>query len=69
MEHFTKNTKQVSHWCKKCHKYTMHRVDQGRLGPCLEHAASGLSGEQERRQKKLEEERQNPTLWEIFPFH
>jgi len=39
-EHYTKNTVEVSAWCKKCEKLTMHRVDrdtqQGRLGPCLE---------------------------------
>ena len=38
-EHYTKNTVEVSGWCLKCGKNTMHRVDhdtqQGRLGPCL----------------------------------
>jgi hypothetical protein len=38
-EHYTKNTVEVSAWCLKCDKMTMHRVDQdaqqGRLGPCL----------------------------------
>lgn len=39
-EHFTRSTVEASHWCAKCQKRTMHRVDadaqQGRLGPCLE---------------------------------
>lgn len=36
MEHYTKNTLAVSAWCPKCRKETMHRVDAGRRGPCLE---------------------------------
>ena len=36
-EHYTKNTETVTHWCKKCNRETTHRVDSGRLGPCLEH--------------------------------
>lgn len=35
-EHYTKNTVSVSAWCPKCRKETMHRVDAGRRGPCLE---------------------------------
>jgi len=34
-EHFTKNTIEASFWCSKCGKATMHRVDDGRRGPCL----------------------------------
>ena len=34
-EHYTKNTVQVSVWCKACSKFTPHRVDGGRRGPCL----------------------------------
>ena len=35
-EHYSKAVVQVSVWCKVCHKDTMHRVDSGRRGPCLE---------------------------------
>lgn len=35
-EHYTRNTVQVSAWCPKCRKETMHRVDAGQRGPCLE---------------------------------
>jgi hypothetical protein len=38
-QHFTKLTVSATGWCRKCQKFTMHRVDQdrdqGRLGPCL----------------------------------
>jgi hypothetical protein len=35
-EHYTKNTIEASAWCDRCHRATMHRVDNGRRGPCLE---------------------------------
>lgn len=35
-EHFTKNTVQAKLWCKRCFRYTMHRIDSGRKGPCLD---------------------------------
>ena len=35
-EHYTKNTIAVSVWCNPCGKFTIHRVDDGRRGPCLE---------------------------------
>jgi DNA segregation ATPase FtsK/SpoIIIE-like protein len=34
-EHFPKETVEASAWCSKCGKGTMHRVDNGLLGPCL----------------------------------
>lgn len=34
-EHFTKNTISAEFWCNKCQKYTQHRIDDGRKGPCL----------------------------------
>jgi hypothetical protein len=34
-EHYTKNTVSVTQFCKKCWWVTPHRVDNGRLGPCL----------------------------------
>ena len=35
-QHFTRNTVSASHWCGKCGKSTQHRIDDKRLGPCLE---------------------------------
>jgi len=44
-EHFTKNTVEARLWCRKCSKFTMHRIDrdkdQGRRGPCLDCIARG----------------------------
>lgn len=34
-EHFTKSTIEAQCWCLKCNRSTMHRVDNGRKGPCL----------------------------------
>jgi hypothetical protein len=50
-EHYTKNTLECTAWCNKCQRNTQHRVDGGRRGPCLEHAAPALSAAQLRRQK------------------
>lgn len=35
-QHYPKDTVAVQVWCNPCHKETMHRVDAGRRGPCLE---------------------------------
>jgi len=35
-QHYTKLTVEAQHYCNKCGRMTMHRVDDGRLGPCLE---------------------------------
>ena len=34
-EHYSKQTVSVSAPCFKCMKPTEHRVDSGRLGPCM----------------------------------
>lgn len=34
-EHYTKLTVSAMHHCGPCGKQTEHRVDKGRLGPCL----------------------------------
>ncbi len=35
-QHFTRNTVSAQAYCPKCGKQTMHRVDDRRIGPCLE---------------------------------
>jgi hypothetical protein len=35
-QHYTRSTVSASRYCRKCHKATAHRVDDGQLGPCLE---------------------------------
>jgi ribosomal protein L44E len=35
-EHFTRNTVSASFFCNKCGKFTQHRIDDGRKGPCLD---------------------------------
>jgi hypothetical protein len=34
-ERFNKRTVEASVWCLKCGGETMHRIDNGRRGPCL----------------------------------
>ena len=35
-QHFTRSTVSASFFCGKCGRMTMHRIDGGRKGPCLE---------------------------------
>ena len=35
-EHFTRNTLTATAWCAKCARSTEHRIDDGRVGPCLD---------------------------------
>jgi hypothetical protein len=60
-EHYTKLTVSAMHFCSKREKSTEHRVDGGRLGPCLncieklqiEHAYNEQMKRQEQRQGVL----------------
>lgn len=63
-EHYTRNTLETTAWCPTCGRSTQHRVDGGRRGPCLEHAAPELSKAQQRRRAAEELRRQNPTLFD-----
>ena len=35
-QHYTRNTVSAQAYCPKCGKQTMHRVDDRRIGPCLD---------------------------------
>lgn len=35
-QHFTRSTVSASFYCGKCERFTQHRIDGGRKGPCLE---------------------------------
>ena len=35
-QHYPRNTVSASEWCAKCGKNTQHRIDDRRVGPCLE---------------------------------
>jgi ribosomal protein L44E len=61
-EHYTKNTVQVSVWCKPCGKMTRHRVDSGRRGPCLECMEKNEKQRLERAKPKTK-----PVQMEMFP--
>lgn len=34
-QHFTRNTVSAEFWCAKCQRFTQHRIDDCRKGPCL----------------------------------
>jgi hypothetical protein len=66
--HETRNTTEVSAWCNTCNRRTMHRVDDRRRGPCMEHTATGcgdegLSKKQAKVRAKMEREEREPRLF------
>jgi hypothetical protein len=36
MQHYTRNTVSAAAWCPKCRAQTQHRIDDRRVGPCLD---------------------------------
>jgi hypothetical protein len=52
MQHYPKNVSAVWIWCNVCNRRTMHRVDDRRVGSCVEQHVFGLSKAQEKRAKK-----------------
>lgn len=64
-EHYTRNTLECTGYCKKCQRFTQHRVDGGRRGPCIDpgHPVAGTKKD-ELRKRKAEQRRQNPPLFE-----
>jgi hypothetical protein len=35
-QHYPKNTVSADAWCVRCRAQTQHRIDDGRVGPCLD---------------------------------
>lgn len=62
-QHYTRSTTQVLAYRPTCNRNTMNRVDDRRLGPCLEHEASGRSKKQIENDKRLAEEAGQPGLF------
>lgn len=54
-EHYTRRTETATAWCARCKRNTTHRVDGGRLGPCLDpqHPIPKLSPKSPRTQQSL----------------
>jgi hypothetical protein len=47
MQHYQRNVTAIMKWCEHCGRKTMHRVDESRVGNCMESHAEGLSKKQE----------------------
>lgn len=63
-EHFTRNTLEATAWCRKCQRTTLHRIDDGRTGPCLEHDSQQLTREQIARDTRAKRNFQQRKLFE-----
>jgi hypothetical protein len=62
--HYTKNTVEASAWCLRCNRVTMHRVDQGRIGPCLECCAKLDAAHKERSEVSPDPTGRQRGLWD-----
>lgn len=64
-EHYTKNVIADTSFCKKCGRPTLHRVDGGRLGPCIDpkHPVQEMTQAQRKRKQKEARDRENPSLF------
>ena len=63
MEHYPRNTTKVTKYCPTCGRMTLHRVDDRRVGVCIEQHVRGMSKAQEKRAAKKEYDEQNPSLF------
>lgn len=62
-QHYTRNTSAVLAYCPTCNRKTMHRVDDRRIGPCLEHGAREFTRKQAREREKREAEQEQGSLF------
>jgi len=64
-EHYTKNCEGDTTWCAKCQRMTLHRVDSGRLGPCIDpkHPVPKETRKQQKRRADEEKARIQPGLF------
>lgn len=62
-EHYSKQTVSVSAFCAKCNKHTEHRVDKGRLGPCVR-CVEKLQDQSVLNEIERRREAQQSLLWE-----
>jgi hypothetical protein len=64
-QHYTRNTVEAEAWCRKCSKFTMHRIDGVKLGPCLKCMAhsrtvKGVEDQRAQAEKRLAEQLEIP---------
>ena len=55
-EHYPRGTESVLKWCNRCGRLTKHRVDDVRVGRCMEHETTGESKKQQAERLKREKE-------------
>jgi len=54
MQHYQRNTSGILKFCPTCNRKTMHRVDDRRVGSCVEIHVTGMSKAQTKRAVKKE---------------
>jgi ribosomal protein L44E len=64
-EHFQKSCVEARTWCKKCFRYTMHKVSNGRPAGCLDCLAKSILRKLE--QQELEKVEFLARQMNLFP--
>jgi len=62
MQHYQRNTCGMLKFCPTCNRMTMHRVDDRRVGSCVETHVTGMSKAQEKR-AALKDKKQSESLF------
>ena len=66
MQHYQRNTCGILKFCPTCNRKTMHRVDDCRVGSCVEEHITGMSKAQVKRAAlKNNKEKQSGSLFQM----
>lgn len=63
MQHYQRNVSGILRYCPTCARMTMHRVDDRRVGSCVETHVVGMSKKQARRAALQDKEKQSGSLF------
>jgi len=63
MQHYPRNTCGILKFCPTCNRMTMHRVDDHRVGNCVEVHVKGMSKAQAKRLRAKDEKGQSEDLF------
>ncbi len=63
MQHYQRNVSGILKFCPTCNRMTMHRVDDRRVGNCVEVHVTGMSKKQVERRKAKDKKGQSEDLF------
>lgn len=63
MQHYQRNVTAISRFCPTCNRMTMHRVDDRRVGSCVEVHVTGMTKSQLKRAAAKDKEEASGRLF------